>query len=417
MEVEGQRKLQPACNTFCCEGLVVRTNTDNVKWARRMVLEYYLIHHPLDCPICDKAGECKLQDFTFSYGPRTSRFKYPKKATPVKSLGPKLNIDMDRCVLCTRCVRFLREIVKEEELIVAERGDNSEITTPPGKEVVNNYACFTSDICPVGALTIKKFRFNFRVFMQSNKISVCPFCESLCSINVGVWRGKLVRVISGNPEQEFICDEGRFNSFELLTHRYKDYPVEVNEKGERRVFDYEVSNILSSFQKGDGICLSPWITLETGLSLKKWGEEKGLRFFKLAHKTGEEDSLILKSIRAPNVRGIDEIFENAETVEDLKEALNKGELKKLLLVHPAPKEQMEALKVKAPLVIYAGLDLPEIDAEKLYYIPCVTHFETGGTFKSSLKEVKFEPVISPEPGVYDFSKMMERKDLYGEMRL
>lgn len=410
VEIEGQAKLQPACNTYVRDGLKVKTNTETVKWARRMVLEYYLIHHPLDCPICDKAGECRLQDYTFLYGPRDSRFKYEKKGKVMKSLGKKINMDMDRCVMCTRCVRFLREVVKEEELIVSGRGDECEITTPPGRELINNYACFTSDICPVGALTIKKFRFNYRVFMHPNKITTCPFCSSLCRIKVGVWRREIVRVISGDPEREIICDEGRFKCFDLLRSRYKNYPVEIQGSRERRVFLHELKNIFSTFTKNDALCVSCWIPDEWAEYLKDWARKNSVRGFKLKPLTGKSDNLKMSQIKAPNENGVNRILDDWEDYVGLESAIEKGEIERLFIIHPGPFDYLPPVKSIPPFLIYGGIDLPEIRGEKFYYVPLTSLFEMSGSFTSSSGKVYFEKVLEPQRDIYEVHQFMEREE-------
>ena len=161
--------------------MVVLTNSPKVVEGRRGVLEFLLINHPLDCPICDQAGECGLQDYYMQYGLYHSRFQEEKvHGRKVVDFGPDVVFDSERCILCTRCVRFCKEISKTDELGIFERGDTAQIATFPGKQLDNPYAGNTVDICPVGALTSKDFRFKIRVwFLQGDQIGLSGLCAWL----------------------------------------------------------------------------------------------------------------------------------------------------------------------------------------------------------------------------------------------
>src|SRR5690606_37645200 len=152
VEVEKGPKLMPACYTEAADGMVVKTDTDEVKRARKAVLEFILLNHPIDCPICDQAGECKLQDLYFEYSAQQSRLK-TRKVHKVKvfPIGPEIVYDGERCILCTRCVRFCEEVTHTHELTTVQRADMAEIRTFPGMELDNDYSLCTVDLCPVGA--------------------------------------------------------------------------------------------------------------------------------------------------------------------------------------------------------------------------------------------------------------------------
>jgi len=160
VEVEGIPKLQIACDTPVQEGMAIRTDTERVRKAREGVMELLLVNHPLDCPICDQAGECKLQDYAFEYGIEQSRTREPRRALKKNvDLGPTIKFDQERCILCRRCVRFCDEISETGELRVFNRGDLSVIETHPSVPLDNDYSMNVADICPVGALTTQDFRF------------------------------------------------------------------------------------------------------------------------------------------------------------------------------------------------------------------------------------------------------------------
>jgi NADH-quinone oxidoreductase subunit G len=227
VEVEKMPKLVTACNTPASEGMVVTTNSPRVEKARRSVLEFYLLNHPLDCPVCDRGGECPLQDYTLKYGPGESRSVEPKvqRAKHVV-LGPHVIFDAERCILCTRCIRFCREVPKTGELGVFSRGDRSEINLFPGQMLDNRYSGNVIDICPVGALTSRQYRFQSRPWdLIRHTDSVCPLCSAGCNVVLDV-RDKqagdeLLRIRPReNPavNQWWMCDEGRF------TFRYHHDP-------------------------------------------------------------------------------------------------------------------------------------------------------------------------------------------------
>jgi NADH-quinone oxidoreductase subunit G len=175
VEIEGLPKLELACATTVRDGMKISTQSPRVREARRGVLEFLLADHPLDCPICDKAGECKLQDYYLEYGLFENAFKEAKeKREKIIKIGEKLILDRERCILCTRCVRFLSEITKTQELGVFRRGIYSEISTYEGAPVKNNYSGNLVDLCPVGAITDREFRFKTRTWFLVQTESICP---------------------------------------------------------------------------------------------------------------------------------------------------------------------------------------------------------------------------------------------------
>lgn len=213
VEVEGRPKLEISCNTMPMDGMVVRTKSPTVIEARKAVLEFILINHPLDCPICDQAGECDLQDQYFQFSSVPYRFREAKvhkpKAVP---LGPLVMLDDERCIVCTRCVRFCDEVPKVHELGVAERGDHSTIVTFQNTGMQNAYALNTVDICPVGALTNRDFRFNKRVWFLKATPSVCTGCATGCNVwldHEGEIAYRYRPRENAEVNQCWMCDEGR----------------------------------------------------------------------------------------------------------------------------------------------------------------------------------------------------------------
>src|SRR5439155_1609702 len=176
---------------ICCaqdvaEGMGVRTNSPMVEECRKGVMEFLLINHPLDCPICDQAGECELQEFSVEYGAGGSRFLENKVKKPkAVQLGPRVTLDDERCILCSRCVRFCNEIAKDDVLGFTDRGSHTVLTAHPGKRLENNYSLNTVDLCPVGALTSTDFRFKMRVWFLKETKSICTSCATGCNTLIG----------------------------------------------------------------------------------------------------------------------------------------------------------------------------------------------------------------------------------------
>jgi formate dehydrogenase alpha subunit len=221
VEVEKMPKLQVACATAVSEGMVVKTNTPEVIKARKGVLEFLLINHPLDCPTCDKGGECDLQNFVFKYGSDKSRFVEEKRRFIVDpkskfddlSIGPQIIRNMNRCILCRKCVRFIKEIAGENDLGTFRRGAKSEISVLPDIPVNNPYSGNVVEICPVGALTSESFRYKIRVWQTEKTSTICPHCGDGCNITLWTKHDRIYRITSRRNDQideGFLCNKGRF---------------------------------------------------------------------------------------------------------------------------------------------------------------------------------------------------------------
>ncbi|MDO8684261.1 MAG: NADH-quinone oxidoreductase subunit NuoG [Armatimonadota bacterium] len=294
VDVEGLPKPVPSCATEVKEGMVIRTRTPEVKKMWDGVLEFLLINHPLDCPVCDRGGECPLQDNTFKYGPPDSRFtgekRHFKKPVPLSAL---VLLDRERCIMCTRCVRFCQEISGHEQLKIWDRGHGEYIDTFPGEPFDSNFSGNTIELCPVGALLSSVFRFRARPWEIKSAASVCPHCGVGCNIRGDVRNNReLVRFLSReNPEVDdgWLCDRGRFDSdFPNSEARLAnplvrkngelvevDWPeaLEVVAKGLKRAAEADPRQI--------GAVGSPWRTNEDNYLLQK--------LFRAAFKTNNLD--------------------------------------------------------------------------------------------------------------------------------
>ncbi len=208
-------KLGISCKTTVADGMVVSVNSEPAKQARASVEEMLLLNHPLDCPICDKAGECSLQDYYMEHDLQDGRQDFTRfRKEKAKEIGPTLVLDQERCVLCDRCVRFLRDVAGDPELYIAGRGHEAYITTFPGQEVTSPYSINTVDLCPVGALTAKDFRFGSATWFLKNADSVCTTCARGCSMQIQSKKDQIYRMRprhNADVNGHWACDEGRLN--------------------------------------------------------------------------------------------------------------------------------------------------------------------------------------------------------------
>ena len=268
-----QPKLVPGCQTPAKDGTVIISDSQKVKDARKATLEYLLLNHPLDCPTCDQAGECYLQDYSFNYGRGYSRLNEPKNIKPDKTyIGDQITLFTDRCIMCTRCVRFTREVSGSAELQVVSRGSHEEIDIFPGHPVNNPLAGNVVDLCPVGALCSKDFLYQQRVWWLKSQSSVCPGCSTGCSVTVDQNEERVYRLHPRTNEKaqgHFMCDEGRFGwKYTHSDQRLSSPEARTNGHVTSSDFDSVLTSVRSALKKaaqGKGkvaAVLSPWMTVE-----------------------------------------------------------------------------------------------------------------------------------------------------------
>src|SRR5262245_9096381 len=214
VEIEGIPKLQTACSTPVKDGMVVHTQTDRVKTAQQAVVEFLLINHPLDCPVCDKGGECPLQDISFGWGGGKSRFIEPKRhfEKPLE-LSPLVAIDRERCILCYRCVRFSQEVSEDYQLVFQERGAHTFVGTFDGHPYVAPFSGNITELCPVGALTSQPYRFRARPWDIEGAGGICTLCPGQCNVTFTVRDERVLRVLARDHDEVddgWLCDRGRF---------------------------------------------------------------------------------------------------------------------------------------------------------------------------------------------------------------
>ncbi len=324
VEIEKLPKLAIACSTQAAEGMVVHTKSEKVVAAQNAVMEFLLINHPLDCPICDEAGECKLQDYAFKYGKGISRFDEEKNHKDKRILiGPNVMFDRERCISCSRCIRFCDEVAKEPQLTFVQRGEKVTITTFPGKQLDNPYSMNVIDICPVGALTSKDFRFRSRVWDMSFTESVCPGCSRGCNTLIGVRKNEILRLeprYNEDVNQWWMCDEGRLGTYKHVNNERTRIssplirPEEAEESKELMVTtDWEEAvsksvSVLSGKKSKILFIASPFSTLEDNYAFKRFAKEVfGSSDIAYIPNLDENfgDELLRKNDRTPNSTGLE----------------------------------------------------------------------------------------------------------------
>ncbi len=325
IEIEGVPKLELACASVVKDGMKVSTNNAKVVEAQKGVLEFLLVDHPMDCPICDQAGDCKLQDYYEKYGMLESQFSEVKeKRNKKRKIGLKLIHDQERCVLCRRCVRFTREVTKTQELGVFERGVHAEINILDDVPVDNKYSGNLAQICPVGAITDLDFRFQTRSWFLKSKDSICPLCSRGCNIIVDSHKGfsrfkvpkRVYRIRSrrnDNVNGFWICDVGRYG-YGYINEKRLGQILSKNEQSE--AMDWEkafmmLSEKIKNLHTTNGmsqtvLILNTWLSNEELFLIKKFLiEEQEFKNVYLIDIPDEEgDDFLITTERNPNKRGL-----------------------------------------------------------------------------------------------------------------
>jgi len=296
-----------ACATPISPGMEIYTTSPAVKQMREGVLESLLINHPLDCPICDQAGECKLQEYSVDYGQSTSRFVEPKVHKPKDiDLGPRIKLDAERCILCTRCIRFTRDIAHDDALGIINRGSYNTISNYPGLPFDNNYTLNTVDICPVGALTSNDFRFKMRVWFLKESKSVCTSCATGCNIIVGSREDKIYRYTPRDNDAvngSWMCDAGRLN-YKWIQR--KDRLKDVLVRGQKTTWTEALNEISDKLKKASpgsvAIIASARQTNEELWLISKLKAKLGA-ISDAIPRVGEGDKLLVSGDKNPNTNG------------------------------------------------------------------------------------------------------------------
>ncbi len=386
VEIEGKKRPQIACDTPVSDGMIIRTKGENINRVKRQILELELINHPIDCPICDQAGECSLQNYYMDVGLYDSRLDTPKnKKRKHTDLGANVMLDQDRCVLCTRCVRFTKNITKTHELGVVVRNDHSYISTFPGTKLSNPYAMNVIDLCPVGALTSKDFRFKQRVWFLKPEVAICDGCSRGCSINVDHnrekykddivyrYRPKYNKEVNGY----FICDYGRLSYKKENDNRLKNAYI----RGMESEFEYAIlklERLLKRYNSKTLLLISPNLSLEEIYRLKKLAQKIDAQINGFDENFDENfgDDFLRKSDKTPNRKSI-ELLNIKNTKEDLQEQIKNKEF--VLFIGREDMQTVENLDFDGSIGVMTYKDFKEKNKPDIV-VPIVSHTGRAGTF-------------------------------------
>ena len=407
VEVEKAPKLQIACATTVTEGMVVKTQTAQAKDARQGVLEFLLINHPLDCPICDQAGECELQDFVFQEGQARTRYgEFAKRFNPVEDFGPDVLYVPNRCILCTRCVRFMEDVAKEPVLNVSERGDRAFIGIHPEARLDHPWAGNVVDLCPVGSLLSKDFLHKARAWELDKTASICTGCSQGCNITLDT-RDEVVVRVRPRPNLEvnryFICDHGRMHYKWMNRGDRIEAPL-VRTGAELRATDWDealdrVAAILRGAEGRTAVALvSPGASSEA-LALAKrvfagftWTGAFQVVMGEEAPLAGVPD-LALRAERAPNAKGA----ENLGYTRDYAQALAAAKSAAVVLVLDDPDCAVETNGTLIYLGTVLGADAPCRRADVI--LPIANVAEEEGTFTNRDGRTQRYYQAKPAPGM------------------
>lgn len=405
VEIEGNPRVQIACNTVITEGMKINNTSEKVKDAAKWGLDFHLINHPLDCPICDQAGECGLQDQYMEFGKYDPEMAERKqKKHKVVDLGPTVVLDSERCILCSRCVRFTDEVSKTGELGIFNRGDRSEIGTHDGKPLDNNYSLNTVDICPVGALTSKDFRFRQRVWYLKDAKTVCNSCSTGCNVRTYFNKEGFFRVKPVFNEQvngHWMCDQGR-DLYKFVNRDARWL------KGKKRVAAgweemmpgaaaKDAATVVTASKGKLAAVLTGQYSVEeyetlVGTLVNDLGCTKIYHWINNPESFDSFDGLLLRGDRNPNTKGLLQVLEKYKvtaTWAQLEADLKGGALETVLVAGPEDQKHFPDMAAKIDLLAKAKnlIWMQTGKNEKLealtgnvWLIPMKSYVEKDGTF-------------------------------------
>ncbi len=348
VEVEKMPKLVIACSTYATEGMVVNTKSEKTLEARNAVMEFILINHPLDCPICDEAGECKLQEYAYAHGKGESRFEEIKNRKEKRvQLGPHIKFDGERCISCSRCIRFSDEIAKANQLTFIKRGDRVTITTFPGESFDNPYTLNTVDICPVGALTNNDFRFKSRVWEMSSNNSVCIGCARGCNTEIWVRNNEILRLTprrNDGVNKYWMCDHGRLNTFKFVNSEDRIDGAFVRKDGQLVKNEWEAAinyaaKELKKFKANEIAFIgSPYSTCEDNFVMLKFAKSIGVTNINFLEHIipGNQDDILIREDKTPNSLGAELVgiksVSNGSNTDATLRSIKEGKIKALYVM-------------------------------------------------------------------------------------
>ncbi len=400
VEVEKMPKLVIACSTLASEGMVVHTQSEKTLSARNAVMEFILINHPLDCPICDEAGECKLQDYAYQHSVGESRFTEEKQHKDKRvELGPNVMFDGERCISCSRCIRFCDEIAGEAQLTFVQRGDRVTITTFPGKQLDNPYSMNVTDICPVGALTNRDFRFKSRVWDMSSTKSVCSGCARGCNTDIWVRSNEILRLTPRFNEavnSYWMCDNGRINTFKHVNAETRIQGAQIKRDGKFYKANWDeayaaVYGELKSYTKDEIAFIgSASGTCEDNYMLARFAKTViGAKHIDFPRHIvpGDQDDILICEDKSPNALGTElagvrpngdglTFFEIMKAVDDRRIKVLYVVEEDLVELNPQYKDTLRKLEL---LIVHASNYNQTTELANIVF-PAATYAEKNGTW-------------------------------------
>ena len=437
VKIEKMAKLQTSCSTACTAGMVVTTNSPEVEEARASVFEFLLANHPLDCPVCDKGGECPLQDFSYSFGPERSRMEFPRRVFDGEGVkgdvdfGPTLMLNRNRCILCTRCVRFMREVEGDAQIGIVARGYHSEISTFSEKGVVSLLSGNLMDVCPVGAITTRDYRFKARPWDNPQAVdTICTLCEKGCNTTAWIkakpeWAkgAQLIRMTPRfNPDvnQYWMCDIGRFDYHWVEGDRRLHQPhLKQGSNWEAKPWADVLVAVKDAVDAAGGpanvhFFVSAHASLEELFVLKHFDTTAGVTMgWRYREKPQPKNTKFkIPSVDAPNVHGAKDLGftvgagDGPADVSALKAKVDAGQVRVLYVFDPGPDGSIgetdwivaarQAGKITT-LIVQAALKTPLADAADIL-LAGSAFVEKDATYTNMTGQVQGSSRVIPPPG-------------------
>jgi NADH-quinone oxidoreductase subunit G len=412
-------KLQPACQATCAPGMEVKSDSsDHVVEARAAVQELLLLNHPVDCPICDQAGECRLQDYWLEHGRNKKQMRQETIHKPkAVSFGPTIVYDAERCIVCTRCVRFCEEVVKDPVLNVRERGNLNEITVSPGRELDHNYTLMTEHVCPVGALTAKDFRFKARVWFLRSANTICQGCATGCNAFLD-YDPRTNTAHRHRPRenaavnQYWMCDEGML-SYQRIAEGRLEKPTAGSDVsvGLTQALDAAAQSLqgVKSNPASSAIVLSAQHSQEDNLALLELARFIGTTaIYVTGRSPGKGDAVLMHADKNPNRAGVEQLLASrglkAKPLADLIDSAAAGQLKGVIALgseHDADATRL-ATALRGVSVVVLATHKAAWTQLATVALPVCTWAESEGTFVNAkglaqVSELALAPKGTAEP--------------------
>jgi NADH-quinone oxidoreductase subunit G len=419
------------CATQVSEGMAIRTTSPLVEECRKGVMEFLLINHPLDCPICDQAGECKLQEYSVQYGNDHSRFVEEKVKKPKRvDIGERIVLDDERCIMCSRCVRFAKEAIDDDVLGFTERGSHTTLAVHPGQRFDSNYSLNTVDICPVGALTSKDFRFQMRVWFLKETKSICTGCATGCNTIVGSRENMVYRQTPRENEavnSEWMCDQGRLGFHYIHSEKRLTKPVarrgaETTSEAWSEIIPQAAARLKEFAPEQIGIVASGRLTNEEAFLVADIRRVLGgeMVMTDLVARTGEADGILRSADLNPNTRGVAlaGLSNQGRSLADLRRSIDAGQIRALLVLHEDliadagwPVETLEKLDV---LVVQTLLQTATTDRAH-FVLPGASFAEKRGSMINGAGRLQRlnRAIAPPGQAMDDWQILLKLKEALG----